>query len=87
MTKDRLQYSFIWDRVNFNEADNIADIVKIDPTDKNVDLGEQIQKYLNQKKKQQQEQRVKRNMSDTIDSEEGVAHYQQPHDIGADETQ
>lgn len=80
VTRDRLHYSFIWDRYHFAEADNIADIIKIDPTDKNVDLGEQIQKYLNHKKKAEKADKKDKNVDDTFDSADDFL-YQATQDL------
>jgi hypothetical protein len=38
ITKDRLYYSFIWDRFTFYDADNDQDIIRIDPTDKKLNM-------------------------------------------------
>jgi hypothetical protein len=49
--KDRLHYSFIWDRYTLYEADNIQDLVRIDPTDHRLNLGSEIDKLLNKNNK------------------------------------
>lgn len=36
--KERIQYSFIWDRFTLYEAENIEELVQMDPTDARFDL-------------------------------------------------
>ena len=46
ITKDRFYYSFIWDRFTFYEADNIGEMVRIDPTDLKLNFAEELKKLL-----------------------------------------
>ena len=48
--RDRMHYSFIWDRFTLFEADNQDDVIMIDPTDNRLDLQEEIKKLLKKKR-------------------------------------
>lgn len=48
--RDRLYYSFIWDRYGNMEIDQMAMMdagIRIDPTNKNLNLAEEIKKLVN----------------------------------------
>ena len=49
-TKERMEYSFLWDRFQLFNADNADEQVVIDPTDNRINLQEQIQKYIQKQK-------------------------------------
>eukprot|EP00347_Sterkiella_histriomuscorum_P006285 403353352 len=48
--RDRMHFSFIWDRYTLFEADNAEEMIQIDPTDNRLNLQEEIQKFLARKK-------------------------------------
>lgn len=56
ITRDRMHYSFIWDKYTLFEADNGDEMIVIDPTDARINLEEAISKYAKQQKKKKEVQ-------------------------------
>ncbi|CDW80386.1 ef hand family protein [Stylonychia lemnae] len=64
--KDRMHYSFIWDRYTLFELENVEENIAIDPTDNRLNLQEEIQKFMN---KQNQKGKKKAEVSISTDSD------------------
>ena len=65
ITRDRFQYSFIWDRFTFYENENLEDQIRIDPTDLRIDLDKEFAKLI--QKRKEMEMKVETSESDFTD--------------------